>query len=63
MSVAKGSDDLWVAMKYQSNLAIAGSPRNRCRASLGYRLVEVEHWWDAGPARGTNSRQTPNATN
>ena len=35
MSVENGSDELWVGVKCQSNLEIAGSPRNRFRASLG----------------------------
>ena len=34
MSVEKGSDDLWIAEKFQSNSDIAGSPRNSFRASL-----------------------------
>ena len=33
-SVEKGADDLWIAEKFQSNLDIAGSPRNSFRASL-----------------------------
>jgi hypothetical protein len=33
VSVAKGSDELWVGMKYQSNVEIAGSPRNASRCS------------------------------
>ena len=28
-------DDLWLAEKFQSNLEIAGSPRNSFRASVG----------------------------
>ena len=28
-------DDLWIAVKFQSNLEIAGSPRNSFRASVG----------------------------
>ena len=43
MSVEDGSDDLWVGVKCQSNLEIAGSPRNSFRASLGCCLAEVEH--------------------
>jgi hypothetical protein len=35
VSVEKGSDELWVAVKFQSNPDIAGSPRNSFRASLG----------------------------
>ena len=34
MSVEDGSDELWVAEKFQSNLEIAGSLRNSFRASL-----------------------------
>ena len=34
MSVKKGWDDLWIAVKFQSNSDIAGSPRNSFRASL-----------------------------
>ncbi len=34
MNVEKFSDDLWLGIKGQSNLKIAGSPRNSFRASL-----------------------------
>ena len=34
MCVAKYWDDLWLGVKGQSNLEIAGSPRNSFRASL-----------------------------
>ena len=34
MNVEKFSDDLWLGIKDQSNLQIAGSPRNSFRASL-----------------------------
>ena len=34
MSVEKLSDESWVAVKFQSNAEIAGSPRNSFRASL-----------------------------
>ena len=34
MSVEKGWDDLWIAVKFQSSSEIAGSPRNSFRASL-----------------------------
>ncbi len=43
MSVEKGSDDLWIAEKFQSNSEIAGSPRNSFRASLVKSMPEVEH--------------------
>jgi hypothetical protein len=39
MFVAKSSDELWVGVKGQSNLVIAGSPRNVFRYSL--RAVAV----------------------
>ena len=32
-------DDLWLAEKFQSNLEIAGSPRNRFRPSLEIKLA------------------------
>ena len=38
------SDELWIGVKGQSNLVIAGSPRNSFRASLVSRVMEVEHW-------------------
>ena len=34
MDVEKSLDDLWIGVKGQSNLVIAGSPRNSFRASL-----------------------------
>ena len=37
-SVEKGGDDLWIAEKFQSNLDIAGSPRNSFRASLEVKI-------------------------
>ena len=43
MSVEKGWDDVWIAVKFQSNSEIAGSPRNSFRASLEGRYVGVEH--------------------
>ena len=35
MHVKKCSDELWVAVKFQTNLEIAGSLRNLFRGSLG----------------------------
>ena len=35
MSVAKGSDELWVGVKCQANPEIAGSPRNAFGCSPG----------------------------
>ena len=43
MSVEKGWDDVWIAVKFQSNSEIAGSPRNSFRASLERSLTEVMH--------------------
>ena len=55
-------DDLWLAEKFQSNLEIAGSPRNRFRPSLeikphGGRATECV----MASSRGTECNQTPNA--
>ena len=38
MNVEKFSDDLWIGVKGQSNLVIAGSPRNILRYSLGVKI-------------------------
>ena len=43
MSVEKGWDDVWIAVKFQSSPEIAGSLRNSFRASLDLTLPEVEH--------------------
>ena len=43
VSVEKGWDDVWIAVKFQSNPEIAGSPRNSFGASLVLRYLEVEH--------------------
>jgi hypothetical protein len=61
VSVEDGSDELWVAVKCQSNLEIAGSPRNVLRYSLRCSVAEVEHWMAEGPHRVTEVNQTPNA--
>ena len=39
MHVEKCWDEVWVAVKFQSNLEIAGSLRNSFRASLGMERV------------------------
>ena len=41
--VAMTGDDLWIAVKFQSNPEIAGSPRNSFRASVEVSCVKVEH--------------------
>ena len=38
MEVENSSDELWIGVKGQSNLEIAGSPRNSFRASLAREL-------------------------
>ncbi len=43
MSVEKLLDDLWMGVKGQSNLVIAGSLRNSFRVSLVRRPAGVEH--------------------
>ena len=43
MAVENALDELWIGVKGQSNLEIAGSPRNIFRYSLAYLLTEVEH--------------------
>ena len=39
MSVEKGWDDVWIAVKFQSNSEIAGSPRNSFRTSLVIKII------------------------
>ena len=43
MPVEKVSDELWLGVKDQTNLEIAGSPRNSFWASLVCFVMEVEH--------------------
>ena len=43
MSVEKLWDELCIGVKCQSNVEIAGSPRNSFRASVERIIVEVEH--------------------
>ena len=43
MYVEKCWDEVWVEVKFQTNLEIAGSLRNSFRASLDLTLPEVEH--------------------
>ena len=39
MSVEKGWDEVWVAVKFQTNLEIAGSLRNSFRASVDVKSL------------------------
>ena len=53
--VKNSLDEVWVGVKGQSNLEIAGSPRNSFRASLMISDLGVEHCQDAGGYHRTNS--------
>ena len=61
MNVEKFWDDLWIGVKGQSNLVIAGSPRNSFRASVGCFFLVVEILNGLGAFSVTESNQTPNA--
>ena len=52
MSVENGWDEVWVAVKFQTNLEIAGSLRNLFRGSLGQRILEVELLFGLGARHG-----------
>ena len=60
MSIAKGSDDLWVAVICQSNPEIACSPRNSFRASVRSDRAGGRALIGVGPVKGTEPSQTPN---
>ena len=48
MLVENNLDELRIGVKCQSNVEIAGSPRNSSRASLGGSRVEVGRWMGSG---------------
>ena len=52
MSVEKGWDEVWVAVKFQTNLEIAGSLRNLFRGSLGIENLGGRALLDEGPVMG-----------
>ena len=52
MSVEKGWDEVWVAVKFQTNLEIAGSLRNLFRGSLGLENLGGRACLDEGPVMG-----------
>ena len=57
MSVEKGWDEVWVAVKFQTNLEIAGSLRNLFRGSLGKKNRGGRATvWTRGPSWVTNFR-------
>ena len=47
----KGWDDVRIAVKFQSNPEIAGSPRNSFRASLGVKNIAGKALNDRGAER------------
>ena len=60
--VEKCGDEVWVAEKFQSNLEIAGSPRNSFRASLKCKSLGGRALIGLGVHhRITEFSQTPNA--
>ena len=60
MSVEKLWDELWIGVKCQSNVEIAGSPRNSFRASLMVKSIGGRALIGLGPTPGTEPSQTTN---
>ena len=57
MHVEKCWDEVWVAVKFQTNLEIAGSLRNSFRVSLGVKNRGGRATvWTRGPSWVTNFR-------
>ena len=57
MYVEKCWDEVWVAVKFQTNLEIAGSLRNSFRVSLGVKNRGGRATvWTRGPSRVTKFR-------
>ena len=61
MYVAKCSDELWIEVKCQTNLEIAGSPRNSFRASVTLFSTGGRALNEVGGKMPTELNQTPNA--
>ena len=59
--VEKLADELWLAEKFQSNTAIAGSPRNSFRASVGNEFNGGKALNGLGGDKLTEPYQTKNA--
>ncbi len=53
-------DDLWLAVKCQSNSEIAGSPRNSFRASVVLVIIRGRALKRFGAGNGTHPYQTTN---
>jgi hypothetical protein len=62
-NVAKLGDELWQGEKFQSNLEIAGSPRNVFRYSLEFEVTEGRALNRLGGVKLTKPNQTPNVSN
>ena len=54
-------DELWLAVKFQTNPEIAGSPRNSFRASVGYEFNGGKALNGLGVDKITEPYQTKNA--
>ena len=54
-------DELWLAVKFQTNLEIAGSPRNSFRTSVGNEFRGGKALNGRGADNVTNAYQTLNA--
>ena len=52
MSVEKGWDEVWVAVKFQTNLEIAGSLRNLFRGASESRILEGRALFGRGARHG-----------
>ena len=63
ISVEKGLDEVWVGVKFQSNVEIAGSPRNSFRASLREKIAGGRALIRRGTYPVTKPSQTPNGCN
>ena len=53
--------ELWLAVKFQTNLEIAGSPRNSFRASVGNEFNGGKALNELGADKVTELYQTKNA--
>ena len=56
------ADDLWVAVKFQSSLEIAGSLRNSFRASVFNKFTGGRSLNVLGVAKITENYQNPNTS-
>ena len=61
MSVEKLLDEMWVGVKCQSNVEIAGSPRNSFRASVSNEFNGGKALNGLGADKVTEPYQTQNA--